>query len=96
MTVEPCEKLNNIAFQEACWCYVTLKQGDKLLIGAIYRSPSSTMPNTNRLIELINSTAQENLQYILIVGDFNFPSINWSNYYTLHMVDHPEYRFIEI
>ena len=49
LTVEPCEKLNNLAFQEACWCNVTLKQGDKLLLGAIY-SPSSTMTNTNRLI----------------------------------------------
>lgn len=78
LTVELCNNLNKSCFQESCWCFVTLSNNEKLLIGGIYHSPSSTRNNTNRLIELINNATNEMFQHILILGDFNFPTINWS------------------
>ena len=40
---------------------------------AVYRSPNSTVENNNRLNDFIRSIPEHSI----IVGDFNFPSIDW-------------------
>lgn len=39
---------------EECWCIIKLSTTEKLLLGAIYHSPSSSCVNTNRLNDVIH------------------------------------------
>ena len=72
-----CSVLNNCNFKESCWCEIILKNNDKLLIGAIYRSPSSGMANNLKLNQMISTAVGLNHSYIVVLGDFNYPGINW-------------------
>ena len=44
----------------------------------MYRSPNSTKDNNTQLNVLVQSLSQKNEPFIL-VGDFNYPNINWSS-----------------
>ena len=50
---------------------------DNLLVGRIYRSPNSTDENNHQLTQLINEVNSNKYSSLLILGDFNFPHINW-------------------
>jgi hypothetical protein len=69
------EEGNN--FQENLWVTLTLNKNENLVFGCIYRSPNSTMDNTMALNDLIRSHDITKNPNLLIVGDFNFPGINW-------------------
>ena len=69
-----CDRLNGIG--ESCWCYI--KSGyDKIIVGVICRSPNSSKIDNKRIIEYIESVSS--VSSILIMGDFNYPDIDWSN-----------------
>lgn len=48
---------------------------DFLTMFLIYRSPNSTKENNDKLCELISELPQKTI----LIGDFNFPKIDWSN-----------------
>lgn len=95
LSVSECKDFINCGFQESCWCFVTLESKEKLLLGAIYHSPSSTAINTNRFNTLIQRAVDLKCEYPVIFGDFNFATIEWENWSTPHNVSHPEFKFIE-
>ncbi|VDI01481.1 Hypothetical predicted protein, partial [Mytilus galloprovincialis] len=65
-------------FQENIFIKIKLNQNDKLLIGLIYRSPSNNTKEYNdKLTELISEATQKGFSHILIMGDFNYPAIDW-------------------
>ena len=45
-------------FKESVWCLVTLEGGIKQLIGVMYRSPSSTDENNQKLLSMIRKSSQ--------------------------------------
>ena len=62
------------------WNIITLNRKDKLLVGCIYKSTSSTEYNTNLLIDMLKKAADKHgISHLLIFGDFNFPEIDWMN-----------------
>ena len=68
---------------DALWCSVVLRDKEQLLIGIVYRSPSSSDDNNGRLLSAIKSINNFNhFSQVLLIGDFNVPGINWedSNY----------------
>ena len=71
------EDLTSSNFEECMWCEIRLDGNDKLLIGCVYRSPSSTNANNSQLQELILNSYRRNPSHLLIVGDFNYLEINW-------------------
>ena len=74
----PCTALNEQGYQEATWCTITLNNNDKLLVGVIYRSPYSSPENTDKLIRTLqNLHRYVKFTDVLLMGDFNFPHINW-------------------
>ena len=89
--VSPNVYLNDI-YSDASWCD-WIVDNKKVLLGAIYRSPSSndSCVTINRLL----SEAANLSQNLLITGDFNMKDINWGNYTTIHSETHYEYNFIE-
>ena len=66
-----------------------------MLIGGIYRSPNSNQENSRHLNELINMAVSLKFNYTVLVGDFNYPDISWSDFTTPHSHTHPEFCFIE-
>lgn len=62
-------------FTNSVFCEIVLDCNTSLLIACIYRSPNSTVENTNKLYSILRELSD---RHILILGDFNFPSIDWS------------------
>ena len=67
----------NSDFQESVWVEIRLNKNDSLLVGVIYRSPGSTDQNNLYLNGLITEAVQSKNSHFLLLGDFNYPSINW-------------------
>ena len=68
---------------------------NKLNLVAIYRSPSSSNENNKSLLELISSVCSINSTETLLVGDFNYPNINWDNISTPLSHSSREFYFLE-
>lgn len=77
LNAKPCTILNKCTFQESVWCYFCNDKNEKILLGCIYRSPNSTETNKQELIKLMKMNIIQKFEYVCIMGDFNFPTINW-------------------
>ena len=78
-----CKALNKpihgMIYDSSVWCWVSPVKGKKILVGAIYRSPTSVVVNDNQMLRLFddaNTVAGENR--LLIMGDFNVPKVDWA------------------
>jgi len=71
------DDLTEDEFIESVWCRIKLVNTDSLLVGAIYRSPSSSEDNNRRLNELLIRATSVNDSHLLVAGDFNFKDIDW-------------------
>lgn len=69
----------NDSFKESVWCEMTLNGTDKLLIGLVYRSPTSSHRNNDDLIVTVNRAIALNYSHYLLIGDFNYKEIDWIN-----------------
>ena len=56
-----------------------LNNKDTLLVGCIYRSPNSSETNNINLLKLLREVSENRYSHKLIMGDFNFPEIDWLN-----------------
>lgn len=63
---------------EAVWCRVLLGDGTSLAVGSFYRPPGSTSPVS--FFQLSNTLLTLHATYIILAGDFNMPSVEWSSY----------------
>ena len=63
---------------------MTPDKGKKILVGCVYRSPSSLITNNDNLLRLINQANDiAGNSRMLILGDFNVPKIDWVNKATM-------------
>ena len=85
-------------FSEQLWLEISLKDDDTLLLGCIYRSPSGSLPEqketTNQLCKLISLAMAMNPTHLVIMGDFNFPDIDWKNGLSTAGLQHHSHDFI--
>jgi exonuclease III len=66
-------------FQESTWCLVELEE-TSLIVGLCYRSPSSTSENNQRLLKEVEKAAKcKRSDHVVIMGDFNYPTIDYKN-----------------
>lgn len=81
-------------FKEHVWVKINLKNCDKLLVGCLYKSPSSDEENLQELNKLLNqaSKLEDRFSHILITVDFNFPKIDWADWRGKDEID---MKFIE-
>ena len=74
--------MNISLFEDSVWCDVHVGEA-MLLVGVCYRSTASTTVNDEKLCSLmemaVNESRFKNAQ-LLIMGDFNFPEISYSDY----------------
>ena len=82
-------------FQEAVWCMIMLRGGDKLLIGCIYRSLNPASENTLNMFEAMRDIVSSIPSHLLIVGDFNIKEIDWTNMCTPENKNHISTLFLE-
>lgn len=71
------------------WCALRLRDGDKLLIGCVYRSPS------NQSADDIHFINQLNTSHFLCMGDFNFPQIDWNSETCLALAASASSKFLD-
>ena len=67
-------------FKEVLLIQIKCKTGCNLLVGCIYRSPSSTADNDSLLCHLINQICAYRNSEPIIMGDFNFRDIDWDKW----------------
>ena len=82
-------------FSEHVWAQIKLKNNDSLLIGCLYRSPSSSRDNCNSLINMLDHVNSLRKSHLLIMGDFNFKEIDWVNQSTSTSEEHISSLFLE-
>ncbi len=74
-------KMNTI-FSENIFVKIKLTSEDWLLVGLIYRSDAGTEENNSNLRALISEATNKGFSHILIMGDFNYPTIDWNAWST--------------
>ena len=82
-------------FKESMWCEAQLKDRDVLLFGCIYRSPSSTAENCQRLNQLVNKACERGVSHLVIVGDINYSEADWKTWTCDAGPAHPSWAFME-
>ncbi len=71
-------RIRTSGVHEAVAVEIKLRGGDKQLILAVYRSPNSTPESNNKLNDMIRGLNCSGYSHILLLGDFNFPDVEWS------------------
>jgi hypothetical protein len=67
-----------VKFEESVWAQIRLNNNDMLLLDCIYKSPSSSPENLDELSKLLTTVSKEKkFSHIMVMGDFNFPKIDW-------------------
>ncbi len=84
------------SYEEAVWCEIKLKGKDKLIVGSVYRSPNSGQDNNTELANMLKDIAKEHASHLLIMGDLNFPRIDWINETSPASLDDPNTCFLEL
>ena len=89
LIARPCNLFDNIGFKDSVWCFIQLNNKEQLLVGVCYRSPNSDAVNNNKLLEILDRIEGMKLGYLLLLGDFNLPQID----FVRHDVDAAEGSF---
>lgn len=82
-------------FEESVWVKVKVGSNKAILFGCVYRSPSSTSDNNRDLENLLRCVSDINFQDLIVVGDFNYPGIDWDTCVTSDREDSNSDRFTE-
>jgi hypothetical protein len=69
--------LPSFSHVDSLWLNSKLRGRDSLLIGLIYRPPSSTLEDDVFLSNLLSRLSSLSYSHFMILGDFNAPAINW-------------------
>jgi hypothetical protein len=83
------------SFKESVWCKVRLNSNDSLLFGCVYRSPSSSDENNDKLNSLITSACGAGFSHVLMAGDFNYKEILWKEGTVASSENSSPYKFYD-
>jgi hypothetical protein len=89
-----CEAIDS-SFKEHVSVECRLEDGSKMLIALVYRSPSSTVENIQELNALMKRISELGLPQVMIMGDFNFPEIDWKREVSLAGPSHIATSFLK-
>ena len=77
------------------YCKFSSKNSGLLHILCIYRSPNSKIENNNNLNSLISKFSKLN-GHLLILGNINYPTINWAMLVTPHIKENWTTKFLTV
>lgn len=72
----------------------TLSASNQLLVGIVYRSPSSDDNMNNQFNCMITEAVARKTSHILLIGDCNYPEIIWSDHSSTATDGHPSHDFL--
>ena len=78
----------NADYNDSVWISLDFSNSEKVIIGCIYRSPSSSDYNNEQLLHMFNKTKNLKFKSLVIVGDFNLKEIDWRNFHVHTRPDH--------
>ena len=79
--------------QECIFTRCNLVEGESLVLGLVYRSPSSSSENNEKLNRTLMDISDTKPTHVAIVGDFNYPEINWAQERSNASENHPATKF---
>ncbi|XP_076454798.1 uncharacterized protein LOC143289637 [Babylonia areolata] len=82
-------------FEETVFVDCKLEDREELVIGLVYRSPNSSEENNDSLNKLLISVAEGKPSHLLVLGDFNFPEIDWDRERCYASEVHPASHFFK-
>ena len=88
--------LNDIAFNESVWCIIKLTHSESILLGVCYRSPTTTTENDLELNKLFKMAQASHVKHIQVMGDFNYPQIDWKTGRVSGPADSSQVSFFEM
>ena len=71
---------NDKQTKDSIWLEIKLNNSDRLIVGCVYRSPSSTKREDELFLDMIKDFKNISSSHMHILGDFNFPKINWTTW----------------
>ena len=75
-----CDRINEHITTEAVYISLTLENNKQLIIGAIYRPPSSDLVYMESICRDLEATVNSHKKSVLwLGGDLNLPDMNWSS-----------------
>ena len=81
--------------EEGIFYELNLKGHDKLLCACIYRRGESDDKNNELLLKLLRIMAEKKYSYLIIMGDFNLPKVNWDTLYCNTRDDDFHVKFVK-
>jgi len=69
-------ELKCVSSETAVWSEIKLNGHDNLIVGVVYRSPSSTDDENEQFINMITSIVNMRSSHLMIMGDFNYAGID--------------------
>ena len=80
----------------AVWCSVPLTRGDQLMVGLVYRSPSSNDSDNKMLFKTLSDVLKRRYSHLLLMGDYNYPTIGWDTMTSYAGDEDSSHEFLEI
>ena len=80
-----CHAFKSYEFSESLWCSFKSKEGKSILVGGMYRPPRSYKEgkqNEDEMFKLLKDNNMKKYDTVLVMGDFNFPSLNFEGIFT--------------
>ena len=77
-SLSACQLQLQFVFKECLLLQIKDSGKSVLTVGAFYSGPNSKIDNNNLLMDLLASLINHNSGRLLLVGDFNIKSIDWS------------------
>ena len=75
-----CPNFDDLWFDCSAWSVIKLKDNKSLLLGAVYRSPNSSVEKNQKLLTMLRRASTMKNDYLMICGDFNLPLIDWNSH----------------
>ena len=83
-----------VCSDDIVWCTIKVSRHDTLVVGVGYRSPNSSDQQNTLIERSIRSVADCNFRYFMLMGDFNFPEIDWITECIDMPDNHPAHSFL--
>ena len=93
--LERLDKVESL-FTPSIFCKIKCKN-DVVVVGVVYRSPNSSSEENDKLnnqIDFIAKMLQASGERLIMVGDFNYPDIDWDQEVCDKPFNHPAFKFL--
>ena len=87
--------VTSILTQEIIVCELKTEDSNLLAIACVCRSPNSTISNSDNLNVLLKNIYDKYNANLIVLGDFNYPGIDWVHCSTNSCISDSNYKFLE-